>query len=146
MAQRDDDQLDEALRARIRDAGLRATQGRVVVYRHLLEAGRPVSHNDVVDALAGLQLDRASVYRNLMDLTRAGLLRRFDVGDHVWRFESSEGEDVPDEHVHFVCVDCGNVQCLPTVEVKVEAGRGAPAAVSQQRVEVQLRGVCDTCH
>ncbi|MCB9538304.1 MAG: transcriptional repressor [Myxococcales bacterium] len=132
--------LKDALRA----AGLRATQGRVAVLGHLRGAETPRSHGDVVEALAELQLDRASVYRNLMDLTRAGLLRRFDAGDHVWRFESARPAESHD-HAHFVCTDCGTVQCLPGLAVDLSAPRAAPAAVAQNRVEVQLRGVCDDC-
>ena len=32
--------------------------------------------------------DPATIYRNLTDLSEAGLARRTDVGDHVWRFEA----------------------------------------------------------
>ncbi len=140
--------MDPALVTDLKDArraaGLRATPGRVAVLGHLRGADTPRSHGDVVEALADLQLDRASVYRNLMDLTRVGLLRRFDAGDHVWRFESSRPAESHD-HAHFVCTDCGTVQCLPGVGVDLSAPRAAPVAVAQNRVEVQLRGVCDDC-
>lgn len=138
---------DGALRDRVRDAGLRATRGRIAVYAMLRDAGAPVSHGDVVERLGG-EYDRASLYRNLTDLTRVGLLRRFDVGDHVWRFEAIDGDSTtaPEgEHPHFVCVECGQVECLPGVALEIRNARRAPAAVSSHAVEVQLRGVCDGC-
>ncbi|MCA9539836.1 MAG: transcriptional repressor [Myxococcales bacterium] len=136
---------DAELRARVRAVGLRATRGRVRVYSHLLDSQTPRSHQDVVEALADHSFDRASVYRNLTDLTRVGLLRRFDVGDHVWRFEPAHRAAPVDEHAHFVCTDCGNVVCLPGIEVDVPIGAPVPAAVVRHQVEVQLRGVCDAC-
>lgn len=139
---------DAELRDRVRDAGLRATRGRIAVYALLCDADAPVSHADVVDTL-GEHYDRASLYRNLTDLTRVGLLRRFDVGDHIWRFEridDGEGEaGGDDDHPHFVCVECGQVECLPGVALEIRNTRRAPAAVSSHSVEVQLRGLCDGC-
>lgn len=143
---------DADLRARVRDAGLRATRGRIAVYSMLRDADAPVSHGDVVERLGG-DYDRASLYRNLTDLTRVGLLRRFDVGDHVWRFESTGaiteqatgGQGTDGEHPHFVCVECGQVECLPGVALEIRNTLRAPAAVSSHSVEVQLRGLCDGC-
>lgn len=138
---------DPELRTRVRDAGLRATRGRIAVYAMVRDAEAPVSHGDVVDRL-GAEYDRASLYRNLTDLTRVGLLRRFDVGDHVWRFEAIEDEAATaaeGEHPHFVCTECGQVECLPGVALEIRNARRAPAAVSSHAVEVQLRGLCDAC-
>jgi Fur family transcriptional regulator, ferric uptake regulator len=136
----------ETLRARIQGAGLRATMARVAVYERLLRAKRPLSHADLVEDLVPEGFDRATIYRNLMDLTEAGLVSRTDLGDHVWRFERRDGEGAHrDEHPHFVCVDCGDVSCLPGVELQVTAARGAPRSVRRRRVEVQLKGRCDRC-
>src|SRR5688572_31535064 len=76
-----------ALREELHAAGLRATGPRLAVLRSLYAATGPVSHGDVAASLAGEGWDRATVYRNLMDLTEAGLLKRTDHGDHTWRFE-----------------------------------------------------------
>jgi Fur family ferric uptake transcriptional regulator len=64
---------DHALRASIRGAGLRATGARVAVLRALASASGPVSHADVCAAIGSSDFDRATVYRNLVDLTRANL-------------------------------------------------------------------------
>ena len=72
---------------RIRAAGLRSTAPRVAVLRELENASAPMSHADLVDALGDEGYDRVTIYRNLTDLTEAGLVVRADLGDHVWRFE-----------------------------------------------------------
>jgi len=82
-----------------------------------------------------------------MDLTEAGLLRRTDVGDHVWRFELlREGEaHEPSAHPHFVCVLCGEVACLPEDVVELRPARGLPRSLKKKGFEIQVRGVCDRC-
>ena len=137
----------DSLRSIIRQAGLRSTAPRLAVLRRLSSAVTPVSHGELVDALAGEGMDRTTVYRNLVDLTQVGLVQRTDLGDHVWRFElrrsRTEGDDA--KHPHFTCSDCGSVSCLPEVTLKVKAGKGVPKSLSKQKVEIQLRGLCDAC-
>lgn len=136
------------LQGTLRGAGLRSTTPRVAVLRYLQGAAAPVSHPEIFEALAAEGFDRATLYRNLMDLTESGLVRRTDLGDHVWRFELREPEQEGHviEHPHFVCTDCGVVSCLPGVAVKIFTNGGdAPRAVSSQHVAVQLTGRCNEC-
>jgi Fur family ferric uptake transcriptional regulator len=132
---------DAALRERVRAAGLRVTSARLAVLRVLHLAGLPASHPEVCTALQTDGWDRATLYRNLCDLTEAGLLRRVDLGDRVWRFEllsapTDVGHDAA--HPHFLCTSCGDVTCLPDLTV-------AGAVPSARPVAVQLRGECVRC-
>ena len=144
MASRQD--LDE-LRGAVRAKGLRATPSRLAVLELLRASDSPMSHGDVADRLAdrvhGQAWDRATIYRNLTDLAEAGLVRRTDVGDHVWRFEALRQEHDA-SHPHFVCTDCGTVECLPEIELVVRRAK-APRALKQRQVEVHVRGLCDAC-
>lgn len=140
----------DLIRGLIRDAGLRATRGRVVVYTCLDDAAAPVSHGELVERLVPEGFDRATIYRNLTDLTQVGLVRRIDVGDHTWRFELTAANDEheahgAEEHPHFVCVDCGQVQCLEGVKLQVSPSGDAPQSVQSRQVQIHLRGVCDQC-
>ncbi len=127
-----------SLRDEIREAGLRATASREAVLRTLRKAVRPLSHHDVVDAIGEDSWDRATLYRNLVDLAEAGLLRRVSLGT-TWHFEEASSE----RHAHFVCTECGTVECAPQTEVVT--GRGSPKSVKKGNVEVQLHGRCDEC-
>jgi Fur family ferric uptake transcriptional regulator len=134
------------LQREIRSHGMRSTGPRVAVLGHLSRAAAPLSHTEIYEALAGDGFDRATIYRNLMDLAEVGLLVRSDLGDHVWRFERKQARsDHAAGHPHFVCVDCGGVSCLPDVAVKVVAASGAPKALATRQVEVQVKGRCDDC-
>ncbi len=79
---------DEAVRQRIRGVGLRCTAARVAVMHHLETASGPLTHAEVAEALDELGFDRATIYRNLIELTEAKLAARVELGDHVWRFEA----------------------------------------------------------
>ena len=137
---------DDLLRPQLQLAGLRATAPRLAVLSLLHQAGRPLSHLDVTTALAGRGFDRATLYRNLLDLTRVGLARRTELGDRVWRFQAVDTAHASDVHPHFVCTACGEVQCLPAQAVAVSARGKGPRSLRRGDVEVQLRGVCDRCH
>jgi Fur family ferric uptake transcriptional regulator len=143
----------DSIRARIRAAGLRSTMARVSVMQELMAAKRPLSHAQVADRLAAKEFDRATIYRNLVELAEAGLVNRIELGDHVWRFELRRlGADAAEAstglsagHPHFVCVDCGEVSCLPTGIVSIKHARGAKPDVISDVTEVLLKGHCGNC-
>lgn len=134
-----------ALRARLRAAGLRSTAPRLAVLACLDEAKAPLSHADLSEELAGLGLDRATIYRNLTDLAEAGLATRLELGDHVWRFESRSQSGEGAEHAHFVCSDCGGVACLPDFKVDLRSAKGGRRLRVGTVSDVLLRGRCEAC-
>jgi Fur family ferric uptake transcriptional regulator len=130
----------------LKHAGLRTTAPRVAVLQTLDAATQPVSHAEIVAALADEVCDRATVYRNLMDLADAGVVVRTDHGDHLWRFELKRDRGThSQEHPHLVCVDCGDVSCLPGVKVKIVAPAGGKVHTGGDKVEIQLKGHCERC-
>lgn len=139
----------QELKQTLRDAGLRATSARAAVLQCLIEASAPLTHAEVCERIAAQGYDRATLYRNLMDLTEVGLAVRTDHGDHLWRFELAaskrHGGEHGDAHPHFVCSGCGEVRCLPEEAVDVKPIRGVPRALERRDVEIQIRGLCNAC-
>ena len=135
----------DRLLAEIRGAGLRATASRVAVLEVLHSEHRPMSHSEIVAALSAHTWDRSTLYRNLMDLSEAGLLRRSELGDRTWRFEVSCDHGHADHTAHFLCSECGDITCLPDLVVTPRDGHALPFALSQGDIEVQILGRCDTC-
>jgi Fur family ferric uptake transcriptional regulator len=120
------------LQARIRNAGLRSTAARISVLRSLMDARTPVTHAELAEKLVPQGFDKATVYRNLMDLSEAGMVSRTELGDHVWRFELRREEaGHNNEHPHFLCTQCGEV--------------GAKTAQGLKITEVLLKGECKGC-
>jgi Fur family ferric uptake transcriptional regulator len=145
MAPRPEKKDEQALRDAIRAAGLRATPSRIAVLRLLRTTTSPISHADVVQRVGEHVADRATLYRNLLDFVSHGLARRTDVGDHMWRFELLGAERDETAHPHFVCNECGRVECLPDVTVSMPKGVRGPRAVRAHQVQVQMKGICDHC-
>jgi Fur family ferric uptake transcriptional regulator len=143
----------------IRGAGLRCTQARVAVLSHLAAVRGPRTHAEVADALADRGFDRATIYRNLTELTAARLVARVELGDHVWRFEIARAAKPGakgDDHPHFVCTTCGDVSCLDDVKVSISPrskggslGRGSGTGRAGNGIravkEVLLKGTCAEC-
>lgn len=136
----------DELRRRLREAGLRTTLARLAVLAHLEEATAPLSHAELADELAPQGFDRATIYRNLIDLSDAGLVSRTELGDHLWRFETRrQGRDHAAQHPHFVCVDCGEVSCLADINVAISPSPGSKRSIIGELTEVLLKGRCGRC-
>lgn len=92
----------------LRQAGFRATYGRVALLEVLTKAARPLSVEAVAKAVRG-KLDLVNTYRALEALTVAGLVRRVDVGHRHIHYALAR----PSHHEHaFVCV-CGLTRAVP---------------------------------
>jgi Fur family ferric uptake transcriptional regulator len=129
------------------------------VLHRLVGAVGPVTHAEIAAELSrgvgGSGFDKATVYRNLVELTEAGIVSRIEVGDHVWRFEvRSRGADGSpgEDHPHFVCTQCGSIACLADVDVQLSPRD--PATRKSERAtgprigtvsHVLLKGRCEDC-
>lgn len=134
------------LQERLRDAGLRSTGPRIAVLRHLMDQATPVSHAELCHELKNEGLDRATLYRNLIDLADVGIVSRVDLGDHVWRFEVKSRDGAHEgSHPHFVCSECGIVSCLTDSAVRITRGKRAPKSLATKNVAIQITAKCDAC-
>lgn len=132
----------EENRNHLRSKGLRATPARLAILAAIEDTTVPITHQELATCLDNLGLDKSTIFRALQDLTEAGLLRRLELGDHVWRYEISNQTEKSsnDAHPHLLCVDCGNIRCLNDKEVRVQL-----SPELGQVVDVLIKGHCATC-
>ena len=98
-----------------------------------------------MDALREGVYDKASVWRILSDLADAGILRRMDLGDRVWRYELQDAcRPVSDDHSHFLCEACGEVECLPPLTLQTDDGN-IPSVLQGADYRVRVMGRCAEC-
>lgn len=140
-------QADGALfRELIRQAGLRSTRARVAILERLTASSRPLTHAQITDELESHGFDKATIYRGLIEMAEAGLLTRLELGDHVWRYEfrrSHKEEEAA--HLHFLCVDCGRIDCLDGTSVATALAPAIRQAANGTISDVLLKGHCHQC-
>jgi Fe2+ or Zn2+ uptake regulation protein len=126
----------------LRQAGLRATQPRLLVLAALERLGGHRSADELVGTLdaQGTPLPRQSVYNVLESLVAAGLVLPADAGPGRALFEAGTTF-----HHLFVCRECGVVQDVSCVV-------GAKSCLDPHLVDAEVdeaqvifRGKCPTC-
>lgn len=131
----------ESARNLLRSKGLRATTSRIAVVSFMHTCDRPVTHLEVTELLEKEGFEKSTIFRALTDLTDAALLRKLELGDHVWRFERrADNVDADVTHPHLLCLDCGTVQCLDESEVQLKASKSLGTIE-----DVLLKGRCKDC-
>ena len=130
--------------ATLRDAGFRATPGRLALLELLEESGTPLSVKTISRRLSPRK-DEVTVYRALEALSNAGILARVD-----FQHDHAHYELIADKkhHHHIVCNACGMVEditeCpLPTLTQKALNTSQKFTRITNHSFE--LFGICATC-
>lgn len=135
---------DRALES-MRSQGLRLTSQR----RTVVDMAFGTKEHFTAEALLSrsrrrdAKVSRATVYRTLAFLVKAGLIRQVGLGQQSPQYDPNFA-DAP-RHGHFVCVDCQKVvefhdHCLDVRESIVTKDHG----FSPQRVSLQIEATCDS--
>ena len=133
------------LRELLKTQGMRSTAQRLAVMAVLRKAQAPMTHDSVMGVLPSGAYDKAAVWRVLSDLTNVGILRRMDLGDRVWRYELQDDRHaMSNGHPHFLCESCGEVTCLPPLQVQTLDGQ-LPKALTGAKFHIRVSGSCAGC-
>ena len=126
----------------LRERGLRISTARRIIVSFLVEAGRPVSAQQIAGGLGPTPLDLASVYRNLETLEDHGVVHHFHAGHGPGRYVLADGS-VPE---YIVCDGCGAVE-------EIDRGELDPLRDDVQRrfgyevgfTHFPMMGLCPRC-
>jgi Fur family ferric uptake transcriptional regulator len=142
------DKWIERAQATLAAAGYRHGGARRALIELLEAQDCALSAQEIEDALregrGTRRVSRASVYRNLEELERLGLVQRVEIGQAMVRYERVSGQ--AEHHHHLVCDECGLVMPFsdPGLERAIETLSGrVPLAVSEH--EIVLHGSCRDC-
>jgi len=124
---------------------LSITESRKKILLLFLNYTGALAHADI-ERNAGEKFDRVTVYRTLQTFVEKGIIHTIPTSDNSIRYalckdDCSEGHH-HDNHVHFVCLQCGNTICLDDVtvpEVKL------PKGYSTTNIEMVVNGICRDC-
>lgn len=127
-------------------SGLRQTAARESILQLLVDARRPLSHQDILKhcKVAG-SLDRVTVYRTMETLLEAGLIHRIQGTDGAWRFCKHEKESsgkCAGNHIHFLCAKYNQMSCMPEQPLPWVS---APPGATVHSKQLVVHGYCAAC-
>jgi len=131
------------LESALRDAGLKATRGRMAVLEALTDrphANAETIFRTLLPTLPGTSIQ--NVHNVLGDLTAAGLLRRIEPAGSAALYERRIG----DNHHHVVCTGCGAVADVDCVVGHAPCLHPSDAGgFAIDTAEVTFWGLCPSC-
>lgn len=129
----------------LRDAGLRATPGRVRVLEVLASLAMPVRITELQKHLGKNTPDTVTLYRALDALVAAKLVTRADLQHGHAHYELAVGRS---HHHHAVCTTCGKIEDIEVThapEPEREALKRAKGFASIDTYALEFFGTCATC-
>jgi Fur family transcriptional regulator, ferric uptake regulator len=130
---------------KLRKESRKVTGPRQAILRILRAHPHPMSVKEIHAGLAQEDCNLATVYRCIHLLQAIGMVKRFDFGDNVARFELlAEGDD--GHHHHLICTSCAEVIELGECSIR-ELENLIAARSGFQRVTHKLEffGLCPGC-
>jgi Fur family ferric uptake transcriptional regulator len=129
----------------LRRNSLSVTDSRKKILNLFLNVQGALAHGDI-EKKAGEKFDRVTVYRTLQTFVEKGIIHTIPTTDNSVRYalckdNCSEGHH-HDNHVHFICIQCGTTLCMEDVvvpEIKMKKG------FSINEIEVVVKGICLDC-
>ncbi len=137
----DDKSYSSGAFAENRPRSKRRTRQRSVIQRMLLEANRPLSPHDILEAAQAKApgLGIATVYRTIHTMMTEGTLVTVDIPGEAPRYETAGKE----HHHHFQCRECDDIfdiqGCPPDIQ------KLTPKGFRLEGHQVVLYGVCPPC-
>lgn len=125
---------------------LRSTSARRAVITAVLSRSQPFTARELVARLARRGIGRATVFRTLDLLVRAGVLSRIhgiEGGERCFHYTRC----APEHHHHLVCRACGKVEEIDArrLDARLDSvARGHGFRALSHAVEIQ--GLCQDCH
>ncbi len=124
---------------------LSITGSRTKILELFLSKNDALAHGDI-EKKAGEKFDRVTVYRTLQSFLDKGIIHSIPTSDNSVRYalcknDCTEGHH-HDNHIHFVCKNCGVTKCLDEVLIpKIVLPKGFKA----QQIEMVVSGRCKDC-
>src|SRR5690606_1425463 len=128
----------------LRENRLSVTDSRKMVLKLFMENDIALDHA-AIEKGTGEKYDRVTIYRTLQSFLEKGIIHLIPTNDNTTLYalckECDHGFHY-DNHVHFICNECHNTQCLEDVlvpEVKLPDGF-IPSAT-----QMTVTGTCKKC-
>lgn len=136
---------DDELLEMLREADLRLTPHRVLIFRILSKTRQPMTVQAILEKVRKKDdIDQATVYRNLLSLHQAGLLRRLDFNHGHAHYEMERGH--PSHQL--VCTNCETIEKIEGIsldDVIKKMIKKSRKFKSTTTSSVEIYGFCKNC-
>lgn len=137
--------IDKSIAEVLRENGLSITESRRKILGLFLQSPDALTHGNI-EKKAGEKFDRVTVYRTLQTFVEKGIIHTIPTADNAVLYalckDCEEGHH-HDDHVHFVCSNCGTTICLDDV---VTPRMDLPFGYKAENVQVVINGLCKHCN
>ncbi len=128
----------QELLAAAKTKGLRLTALRKNLFSIFSQFHAPLSVPELTDSLG---VNKTTLYREMETLLAHELIRAIEFGDGKTRYELAH-----DDHHHFVCEQCGDVEDVENCEVEKTASElQKTKGVLVRRHALEFFGLCARC-
>ena len=112
--------MEEKVEEILKHSHLSITDSRKKILNIFFNHHGALAHRDI-EKKAGEKFDRVTVYRTLQIFVEKGIIHTIPTTDNSVRYalcneHCTEGNH-HDDHVHFICLNCGSTLCLEEVGI-----------------------------
>ena len=128
----------------LRQAGLRATPGRISLLQLLEKEPKPLTVYEIEDKLGGM-MNQVTVYRSLDALYKVQIVKRVNLEHDHAHFELAAGRE---HHHHAVCRNCGyieNIEIPHAAKPEQEALKRTKGFAILDSYSLEFFGLCKKC-
>jgi Fur family transcriptional regulator, ferric uptake regulator len=138
--------LDKSVTEKLKEHQIRPTQIRIEILNIFHQSDFALSHADIVEQI-GEKFDRVTIYRALDILDKNGLIHKITDDFVTAKYALCiDGSCLPNqhkcEHVHFKCLNCGNIFCISPEKMPII---NLPETYQIQSLSISAKGFCENC-
>jgi len=134
---------DVQARKMLKSAKFYCTAGRVAILTVLMNAGKPLSQDQIARRSGKKHFDKVTIYRTLESLLSVGLVHKVFIDKRARHFELAHNCTERQCHPHFTCTSCGETTCL--TEISLPMAKSPHKGFVIHRQQVRLEGLCPAC-
>ena len=128
---------------RFEHRGVKPTAMRLLVYKELERARRPLSLRELEERMT--TAERSTIFRALTLLLDHHLVHDIEDGSGAVRYEICESDDHhhhDDQHIHFYCERCHRTFCFRNTRIPQVV---LPQGFRMASVNYMVKGLCPDC-
>ncbi|MEX1189735.1 MAG: transcriptional repressor [Bacteroidia bacterium] len=129
----------------LKSHGLKKTGIRVKVIEMLNKMPYAVSQPELENKLSD-DADRVTIYRTLKSLEEKGVVHKIidmaGLSKYALCKDDCNDHQHQDEHLHFHCIECGNIYCL---NISSLPQYSLPKGYTVNQMHLSAQGICKAC-